>query len=703
MMRKKRNVIFGVAAVLLTVLLGAVVLIGCVATPPEIPDDEKEEHEWQLSDQPEKIPEIKDDGIYAVFTVNSSVAGRINGTKTQKLGDGVTTTKVTAKPALGYRFVRWSDGVTEQERAGESFSETTVITAVFDYDCYDLPIVLLTTETGADVTSKTEYIDAGFSLVNADETYEMLDVAAHIRGRGNNTWTYDKKSYKIKFDSKTALLGVGKKAKTWILMANVCDQSLLRNQTALHMIQHFDGIDYEPNATSVEVYLNGEYRGVYLLAEETTLSKAHVNLDDSSVETEVDTGYLFELSYYAEDVAFTIHGKNYEIKSDLSSDPKIAEKQKKFLYDYAYAAWTALKSGDRDQVEEYIDLDSLVDAYLAEEIVKNLDMGWDSFYLHKDAGGKLCFGPIWDFDLSFGNGDETCQYVTELYCGIEYQAGPHLSNPWFYTAMKWRWFRELVTERFDKLYPTLEKMPEEVLETGERYLSSFERNFQKWKIFGQKMNRETEFITSLRTYEEHNRYLAAWIGDRLEWLKGFFHSEDYFNGEYRYVSANTELSKTAKTLASKLAEEKNALTTSVKSASVSKNPLAMPNEDNANLFDGNLSTKLCCQPDGTTATVQFQLKKSVTVVGYALVTGGDTSEFPERNPRAWSLFGSENGKEWHLIDQMTNGRDVLEGLDCEAYGFSVADAAKESYRYFKIVFDGDNLIQLSEIILYEEK
>ncbi len=696
---------------IMAVLLCLVCLLLCGCTEGDVTDgsdntdgtvnpDEDHDRQW-LPTEPETVPEVPAEGIYALYAVNSSDAGYIKGNSKQKLTDGAVTEEVTAMSRMGYCFVQWSDGVKEPTRSSDSFDQTTVITAIFDYDYYDMPIILLTTETGKDVESKTQYIDGTFSIINAGE--ESLNIAEpivnEIRGRGNNTWTYEKKSYKIKFPEKRDPLNIGKKETTFVLLANVCDQSLLRNDTALELIDMFDHLRYSPNATSVEVYLNGEYRGVYLFAEEITEDKAHLNLDDSEVETAVDTGYLLEMSYYAETVDFQVTGKNFEIKSDLSSNSSTANKQRAYIAEYVTKCMEAIQSGDEKRVEQLIDIDTLVDAYIAEEITKNLDMGWDSFYLYKDAGGKLCLGPLWDFDLSFGNGDETCQYYTDLYCGRKYI--DHLSNPWFYRAMRCEWFRERVTKRWDEMYPRLQTLSAGVLSEGAKYSDSFARNFEKWDIFGQCMNRETELIMSLSTYTEHYTYLAEWIDNRIEWLNGFYHSKEYKAGGWKYEDQFEDERDAAEDLAITYYKTAQSIRSLIDPKSIrSTIPGLAPQEDVKMLFDGDEDTKYCLQHTHT-VQVTFRTKEPVSVVGFSVTTGEDTDEYPERNPQTFALYGSTNGSDWELISLVGYGHYVLGAESATEYAFpSVTD---KEFRYFRFGFNNNNVMQLSELTLYTSK
>ena len=107
-----------------------------------------------------------------------------------------------------------------------------------------------------------------------------------------------------------------------MLIANQCDQSLQRNHVSFEYGRAVGGIAWEPASTSVEVYLNGEYQGVYLLAEDIRVSKNRVNITDDKPD-EIDTGYLLELSNYASGDVIYAANRSYMIHSDLSEDSSI--------------------------------------------------------------------------------------------------------------------------------------------------------------------------------------------------------------------------------------------------------------------------------------------------------------------------------------------------------------------------------------------
>lgn len=635
-----------------------------------------------------------------IYTVNSKSAGRVEGWKTQDAGKESNVVEAVAK--LGYKFVKWSDGVTTATRSGDTAEG--VYTAIFDYDILDMPIISINTYDGEAITSKEEYKCATFSLIGCANKYEINSLPTEIRGRGNNSWSYPKKSYKFKLSEKSNLLGIGEgKEKVWVLIANQCDQSLQRNHVSFEYGRAVGGIAWEPASTSVEVYLNGEYQGVYLLAEDIRVSKNRVNITDDKPD-EIDTGYLLELSNYASGDVIYAANRSYMIHSDLSEDSSIKREQRKFISDYVDEAYAALASGSYEEAEKYIDIDSLLATYLVEELVKNLDSQWDSFYLYKDTGTKLYFGPIWDFDLALGNANEGEELYTDIFVGNGRGSGGSMGT-WFAVAMMQEWFRQLVQNRWNEIYSSISEMPKYILDEGELGLRSYERNFEKWKIFGTVQNRETEYITRLSTYTEHYEYLAEWLTNRLEWLNGAFNDEGFvsegkgtllemmraWNGEGDENRRNNYGNKDTE----KLTIKYDSMADYVNTNSV-EGPDGFDGEGVRNLFDGDKRTKYCIEPSGD-IVVTFKLKKAAEVKAYLLRTANDTKDYPDRNPDSWTFYASEDGEEWTEITHVDNGEESMGAENYMWYGFSIDSPGK--YKFYKMVFEISGTMQLSEIRL----
>ena len=190
--------------------------------------------------------------------------------------------KVEAATGLSYTVTSADMGKTLSFNVTDK--SNAVITAIETF-LSKIPIVSITTESGKDVTSKEDYINADFKVLGMDGNYEYNGLT-EIRGRGNTSWGFPKKSYKIKLDKKTNLFGMGKN-KHWTLISCYWDENFLRNKMSYDISGEL-GLTYAASEW-VDVYLNGKYHGVYLLCE-------HLRIDDDRVE-------IFDWEALAGDVA----------------------------------------------------------------------------------------------------------------------------------------------------------------------------------------------------------------------------------------------------------------------------------------------------------------------------------------------------------------------------------------------------------------
>ena len=343
----------------------------------------------------------------------------------------------------------------------------------------------------------------------------------------------DKKSYKFKFPKKANPLELGDgEAKSWNLVANYFDTSLIRNMVAYHLGDILNDMPYSANSRSVEVYVDGKYQGVYLLAEAVNVSKSRINITENPNLVE-DNGYLVEMSFYDCDNPFFIEHQQYNVKSDLSEDESISKQQVEYISGYMDDALKALKSNDKEQATQYIDIPSLVDNYIANEICKNVDSGWDSYYISKDAGGKLTFNPMWDYDLALGNFIDVKGYDSAAGLGVYNVSNCNAnSNQWMCYAIQNDWFREAVTVRWKEIYEDVKTIPEFVTSEAEKNAASYERNFTRWNSLGKKVFSEPDEIAELSTHKAHAEYLANWLKERITWLNTYFASADWSAGKY---------------------------------------------------------------------------------------------------------------------------------------------------------------------------
>lgn len=377
----------------------------------------------------------------------------------------------------------------------------------------------------SDEITKDEYIIGSFTLQTKDESGEWIDTLlapeVKIKGRGNSTWGFDKKPYKIKFPDRVSLFGEPK-AKTWTLIANYIDHSLMRNYAAYYLGRSLDGLEHTTCAYFVDVYLNGEYKGNYLLCEQTEVDKNRLNIkadvDDLGFLIEMDQKY-FESNDGTEGIDYfysKLHGDNFLFAVKNPDPEDIDYDRVTQIKNDLDAAIAALKA-NTDEMYDYFDLDSVVDSFIINELTKNKDMGYSSFYLYKDTDGKICFGPIWDYDLSsLAQGNITKEersavgwFNETVYKNPFYDY--FLRNSKFKKAVKNRW-EEIRFNQVEDLLVELENAKDYI------YYSALE-NFKVWDVIG----KETGWWIS---DEEHN--VTTWQGqvdllinyyrNRIDWM-----------------------------------------------------------------------------------------------------------------------------------------------------------------------------------------
>lgn len=459
------------------------------------------------------------------YSVTPSEAGYISGIASQTLLDGEKSTVVEAVAASGYQFVKWSDGTKTAKHRAMTVKESQTVYAIFEQVIDSCPVIYIATADGKSVESDSSTVACTISVDNIEKRYILNEIDATIKCRGNASMGWSKKSYTIRLTKSQKLGGLGEgKSKNWVLVSNHCDQSLLRNHAAFWLQRNMDGIDWAPDCRPVDVYVNGSYRGNYMLIEKITVDEDRVDIVNGKDNPSIDADFMIELDNYAYKagdkgiVWFTAKSIPYEIRGE---DNLTAERCN-YIDDWVTNAYVTVCDGTEKEIREIIDIDSLVDIYLVEEIMKNIDCGWSSFFMYR-KDGKLYFGPGWDFDLAAGNDYRLDNGGYEgLYAGEE--KGFSQQNPWFLRMMEKDWFRELVAMRFIELeekglFDRLMAELDSVYETCEE---SFKHNFEKWPIFGQRINMETDIIRSFDTTEEHFNYLKEWLGNRIIWLYGTY-------------------------------------------------------------------------------------------------------------------------------------------------------------------------------------
>lgn len=373
-----------------------------------------------------------------------------------------------------------------------------------------LPVVYIDTENKAAITSKEEYLKGTMRVVEDIVTRgagDVFECAVNIKGRGNSTWGFPKKPYKIKFDEKFSLLGEPAD-KEWVLLANYTDKTSLRGETAFGL-GRMSNLDYTPRTHFVELILNGVYSGTYQLCEQLKVAEQRVNVGDD--------GFLLEIDSKAEagDVTFDIAhiGQPINIKEPavLVGDEAYSY-VKRFIEQADAALFGANFKDEAEGYAKYLDVESFVDWYLINEIGKNNDACFfTSCYMNLSRGGKLKMGPLWDFDIAFGNVN---------YNGCDDPEGFWIKRvPWFTRMFEDARFVEKIKERFACFYESRESIYAEINANADYLKYSAVENNNKWNTL---YNYTWPNNLIWGAYENEVQSMKMWLEKRFQWLNEQF-------------------------------------------------------------------------------------------------------------------------------------------------------------------------------------
>jgi hypothetical protein len=383
-----------------------------------------------------------------------------------------------------------------------------------------LPILDLQTMGGAAITSTEVYVTGTYRL--SDTTTAVLNAGAlEIRGRGNTTWSMPKKPYRVKLGTSAPLMGMPS-SRHWVLLANFSDKTLMRNDVAFEFSRAL-GMEYAPRSRFVEVQLNGAYQGIYQLTEHVRIAPERVNIpelkaSDTTAAT-ISGGYLLEVDERS--------GEPFCFRSTMTRMVFCA-KEPEALGEPAWARQRAYLTTYMQQVDQsilgprftdpqqgyqaFIDVESAVSYYLLNELFKNVDGNLRlSTYLYKKRGGKLHFGPVWDFDLAIGNVN---------YANADKTDGWYIRTAaWFDRLFQDPAFASRVVTRWNQLTTdgTLTRL-DDYIQARKTYLGRVQvRNFERWPILSTWVwpNR---VVTG--SYDGEVAAMQNWLWQRRLWLAG---------------------------------------------------------------------------------------------------------------------------------------------------------------------------------------
>ena len=365
-----------------------------------------------------------------------------------------------------------------------------------------------------------------------------------IELRGSSSQQFPKKPYGIELRDASGeqsvnapLLGMPSESD-WVLNATYNDKTLIREVLTYDLNRQLSSV-YTPRYRYCEMVLNGSYNGLYILFEKIKRDKNRIdiaNLKKTDVAgDDLTGGYIFKIDKTTGSTSRTwtspyrsVSGKTVPVQIDRPKPEDLTETQfqyaKKYVTDFEDALQSPQYQDSAVGYRRYANENSFVDYLLLTEVCKNVDGYRLSAYFYKDKdskGGKLVMGPIWDYNLTYGNAN----YCNgNDYRGWAYDFGKYCPDDPF--SIPFWWDRLLTDRQFaNNVRVKYQSLRKNVLETGriQAYIDSVAanlaeartRNFQRWPVIGQYVW-PNGYVG--QTYQQEIDYLKTWVGNRLSWL-----------------------------------------------------------------------------------------------------------------------------------------------------------------------------------------
>lgn len=371
----------------------------------------------------------------------------------------------------------------------------------------NLPALYITTEYKMSKITKEEYLPARYTLVYDDGT-GLYDQPLMLKGRGNFQWAIPKKPYTIKLAKDTGLLGM-KAARKWNILAGYIDKTFLRDYLTFSLATAV-GLEHSPDCRFIDVFLNGEYNGHYLMTES-------IQIHENRIDIDINTEGLFEIeavyrhddhTYCIEMIDGYIHIMYKKPDEDDIGAARKLENLEKFK-DFFGKFDKSLSEG-YDEYSKYIDVDSFLNWYIVNEFCKNYDSNFTSSCYCYIKNGKVYMGPVWDYHTCYGS-----QNVATCLDPKGYHVN---SSPWYGRLTKDTTFRQLIYDRWTELRRNwiFEDFMDNLYDSADYISESRKLNNELWpdtlKDSGLRGNK------SKYTYDGEIEYLTDWIAQRIYWL-----------------------------------------------------------------------------------------------------------------------------------------------------------------------------------------
>ncbi len=373
------------------------------------------------------------------------------------------------------------------------------------------------------------------------ETWDFDRGNVEIRLRGNSTRHLPKQPYRLKFGEAVSPLGLDHaNEKSWVLIANDCDKTLLRNAIGFelsrvmyeNMTPAHDSrvIPFTPASIHVDVYLDGQYKGIYQFTDQMQRKEGRIEVDRLRARDEGDPeaitgGYVLEIDIHAGDGDLWFASQNAgKITMKYPDDDDYAQEQFDYIVAHVAKAEEALYADDfASRWRGYFDEATIVDYVIINELCGDPD-AYTSIWFYKRRGcDKFYFGPVWDFDSGFDNDNRVGDALTRLMIDASFKHGGYENrdhwvqqmwqDPAFRLAVQAHW-NEMKYALLDR---ALWRIDHDVATMG----PSVGFNYTRWDIRTQALD------TAMPPPSDYDSGIAAlkqYLRDRYSFLDGQFNA-----------------------------------------------------------------------------------------------------------------------------------------------------------------------------------
>lgn len=387
----------------------------------------------------------------------------------------------------------------------------------------NVPLLIITTDTPMqEIQSKESYVDMTIELKGYGVYDDMAPTQGTIKGRGNSTWAqFPKKAYRLKFPKKIELCGLTK-AKSYALLANYIDPTLMRNAIAFKIGEMIE-IPYTNHSIPINILFNGINKGAYQLTEKIGFNNASLPIED-------EEGILFCLDQDNIDEIYngttSVYGVNYMVKDpdftevSATTGESVSDMWNRWRQDFQKFE-SAIPN---DDLSQYLDVESLVDYLFVYNLTGNQEVNHPkSVYVYKEnTNTTYKIGPLWDFDWAYtfgGNYEEGAVGPYETLLNTSYSARPGakfflgmVKNPNIKDEFnqlykqKWEAFKERLPELWDYIDEYAHTVKASAAENGEIWPTD-EANKSSGRRIG-----------STDIFPTHIKNLKTWLEERIKFI-----------------------------------------------------------------------------------------------------------------------------------------------------------------------------------------